>query len=76
MALSAVSFHFDSKTGVVIFGSIVLHLLFDIFDDLWVLGHLNQNWKRLRRIKNGGGLEKIVSTAFSSTLRTSRKRKS
>lgn len=47
--LSFISFQFDSKTGVVIFGAIVLHLLFDLIDDLWILGHLNENWKRIRR---------------------------
>lgn len=49
--LSLVSFLHDSKTGVVIFGAIVLHLLFDVVDDLLVLGHINENWKRLRRKK-------------------------
>jgi hypothetical protein len=26
-----------------------LHFVFDIADDLWVLGHINENWKRFRR---------------------------
>lgn len=49
IVLSVVSFQFDWVAGVVLFGSIVLHFVFDIVDDLWVLGHLNENWKRLRR---------------------------
>lgn len=49
LVLSIISFQYDWVAGVVLFGSIVLHFLFDIADDLWVLGHLNDNWKRLRR---------------------------
>lgn len=47
--VSAASFYFDWKGAVVFFGAIVLHLLFDIFDDLWVLGKINENWKHLTR---------------------------
>ncbi|HCM37152.1 MAG: hypothetical protein UV61_C0013G0014 [Candidatus Gottesmanbacteria bacterium GW2011_GWB1_43_11] len=49
LVFALLSFTHDSKTGVVIFGAIVLHLLFDAIDDVWVLGRLNENWKRLRR---------------------------
>lgn len=64
--LSLVSFQFDWKSGVVIFGAIVLHLLLDILDDLWVLGYLNPNWKRLRRIKNSKSLAYIHDTSAKS----------
>lgn len=47
--LSLLSFQHDWKTGVVFFGVFVLHLLFDVVDDIWVLGHVNESWKRLRR---------------------------
>ncbi|MEK7165624.1 MAG: hypothetical protein AAB874_02350 [Patescibacteria group bacterium] len=52
LVLSLVSFQYDWKASLVIFGAIVLHLLFDIADDLWVLGYLNDNWKRFRRKAN------------------------
>lgn len=49
--LAVVSFQFDWNASVVFFGAIVLHLLYDIFDDFWALGYMNENWKRLRRKK-------------------------
>lgn len=47
--MAFISFWFDWKARVVIFGAIVLHFVVDLVDDLWVLGHINDNWKRLRR---------------------------
>lgn len=49
LGLGAFSFLKDMETGTVIFGSMALHLLFDILDDFLVLGSLNPNWKRWGR---------------------------
>ena len=51
LVLAAVSTQFDWKASVIFFGAIFLHLVFDMFDDYWALGHLNDNWKHLRRNK-------------------------
>lgn len=40
------SFFVDSKVGVIIFGTMLLHYLLDVFDDIVALGHMNANWKR------------------------------
>lgn len=39
------------ETTTVLFGSMFFHYLFDIADDVMVLGKINDNWKRVRRIK-------------------------
>lgn len=39
----------DWEVGVILFGAIVLHYLFDMFDDFVQLGSLNPNWKRWGR---------------------------
>ncbi|MEK7533360.1 MAG: hypothetical protein AAB542_02895 [Patescibacteria group bacterium] len=41
----------DWQTGVVLFGAMVLHYLFDIADDIVQLGGINSNWKRWGRPK-------------------------
>lgn len=51
IALSAVAFLYDWRVGVVLFGAIVSHYLFDIADDVVQLGELNVNWKRWGRPK-------------------------
>lgn len=40
------SFFFNFRTGVVIFGAMIIHYLFDMFDDYLMLGYLNVNWMR------------------------------
>lgn len=73
--LSITSFQFDWKTGVVLFGATVLHLLFDVTDDLWVLGHVNDNWKRLKRKKQAaseGRLTPEISVHSSRRYKNSR----
>lgn len=47
--LSFGSIFFDWKAGVVLFGAMLTHYLFDIFDDILTLGYINVNWKRWRR---------------------------
>ncbi len=39
------------RVGVIFLGAMVIHYIFDIFDDIFILGKLNPNWKRLKRIK-------------------------
>lgn len=43
---SLLSSFVDWEVGVLLFGAIVSHYGFDIFDDLVQLGHMNANWKR------------------------------
>lgn len=42
---------YDYRAGVVLLGSMVLHFLFDIAEDLWLLGAVNKNWLRFGRPK-------------------------
>lgn len=51
LIFTLVSFGFDWKARVIFFGAVVLHLLFDILDDVWALGYINENWRHLRRKK-------------------------
>lgn len=41
----------DWEAGVILFGAIVSHYLFDMFDDVVQMGALNVNWKRWGRPK-------------------------
>ena len=45
------SYQLDWKVAVVLLGSMILHFVFDILDDLVVLGSVNPNWKRWGRPK-------------------------
>ena len=40
---------FDWQAGIVLFGAMVSHYLFDMADDMVQLGMLNSNWKRWGR---------------------------
>ena len=52
LALLAVIASFvDWQVGVVLFGAMVSHYLFDIADDIVQLGGMNPNWKRWGRPK-------------------------
>lgn len=51
VSLAFLSSLLDWKLGVVLFGSMFLHFVFDILDDLLVLHSLNPNWKRWGRQK-------------------------
>lgn len=39
------------QLGVILFGAMFIHYLFDIVDDLLMLGYVNENWKRWGRMK-------------------------
>jgi len=43
----------DWEVGVIVFGAVVSHYLFDMFDDFVQLGTLNANWKRWGRGRRG-----------------------
>lgn len=47
--LAAVASRVDWQVGVVLFGAMVSHYLFDIADDVVQLGEMNPNWKRWGR---------------------------
>ena len=47
--MTLLSTFFDWQAGVILFGAMILHYIFDIFDDLIILGSLNPNWKRWGR---------------------------
>lgn len=49
LGFSLLSSRVDWEVGVVLFGAMILHYLFDIFDDFVQLGALNVNWKRWGR---------------------------
>ncbi len=49
--LCIAAYFFEWQTAVVLLGAMVTHYLFDVVDDLLVLGSLNPNWKRLGRGK-------------------------
>lgn len=46
IAFSVVAWKVDWQVGVVLFGAMVGHYIFDIIDDIVQLGRLNANWKR------------------------------
>ena len=46
LLLSLLSFFYDWKVGIVLFGAMLTHYLFDVFDDIVTLGYINVNWKR------------------------------
>lgn len=47
LASAFVLAYFDVRSGVVLVGAMVVHYVFDIVDDLLILGHVNPNWRRL-----------------------------
>lgn len=51
LLLSLLSSRIDWEVGVVLFGAMILHYLFDIADDVVQLGAINPNWKRWGRVR-------------------------
>ncbi len=51
---------FEWRSGVVLSGAMVLHYMFDIFDDVLTLGYINPNWKRWGRAKKE--VDQLVSS--------------
>jgi hypothetical protein len=46
LLLASLCFISDRNSWVVLFGAMVIHYTFDIFDDIITLGYINPNWKR------------------------------
>ncbi len=46
LATSILSSLYSWRIGVILFGAMVIHYVFDIVDDLIQLGSVNANWKR------------------------------
>jgi len=49
--MCAMVYVLDWRSAVIFLGSMLTHYLYDILEDLLVLGHVNQNWKRWGRAK-------------------------
>ncbi len=63
LALCIVAFFYEWQTAVVLFGAMLGHYVFDVLDDLFMLGSLNPNWKRWGR---GKKMEKPAARFISS----------
>lgn len=50
--VALVAFLYNWKSGVVFFGAMMLHYLFDVWDDVAMLGRVNPNWRRLGKPKS------------------------
>lgn len=51
LGVSLFSSLYEWRVGVILFGAMVIHYLFDIADDWVTLGAINPNWKRWGRGK-------------------------
>jgi hypothetical protein len=40
---------YEWRVGVILFGAMLIHYIFDIADDVLLLGYVNPNWKRWGR---------------------------
>lgn len=49
VGVGALSYVYDWRAGVILFGAMVTHYTFDIVEDILILGRLNPNWKRWGR---------------------------
>jgi hypothetical protein len=47
LILTTICYQYDWNSSVVLFGAMSSHYIFDIFDDLVTVGHINPNWTRL-----------------------------
>lgn len=53
LALALASSFLTWRAGVILFGAMIIHYLFDIIDDIITLGYINSNWRRWGRTKIG-----------------------
>lgn len=59
----AAAYLYDWRVGVILFGAMLTHYLYDIVEDIFLIGHVNPNWKRIGRGKGiitGPSLEDII----------------
>jgi len=54
LIITTIAFLFDWQSWVVVFGAMVTHYVFDVFDDIATLGYLNPNWKRWGKGRRDG----------------------
>lgn len=43
---------YEWRVGIILFGAMLIHYIFDITDDLFMLGGINSNWRRWGRNKS------------------------
>lgn len=53
-SVACLAYLFDRRTSFILLGTMVLHYIFDIVDDILTLGYINPNWKRWGRKKSTG----------------------
>jgi hypothetical protein len=51
LGMAFLSSFWDWQAGIILFGAMLIHYIFDIVDDLIQLGAVNPNWKRWGRDK-------------------------
>lgn len=51
LIFSTFAIFYEWQSAVILCGAMFFHYLFDVFDDLFILGRLNPNWKRWGREK-------------------------
>ncbi|MCL4359963.1 hypothetical protein M1555_01755 [Patescibacteria group bacterium] len=51
LGCSVFSYFYDWRVGVILFGAMLIHYVFDVADDYITLGSVNPNWKRWGREK-------------------------
>lgn len=51
-SMALLSSFFEWQAGIILFGAMLIHYVFDIADDLIQLGTVNPNWKRWGRARN------------------------
>lgn len=51
IVVALVSVVYSWNAAVILFGSMLFHYTFDIFDDIVQLGEVNENWRRWGRVK-------------------------
>lgn len=49
--MAGASFFYNWKVGVILFGAMMAHYLFDVLDDVVTLGYINPNWRRMWKPK-------------------------
>lgn len=55
LGVALLSSFYEWRVGVILFGAMLIHYLFDVGDDIIQLGAINPNWKRWGRGKHHKG---------------------
>lgn len=51
LGIALLSSLYQWQVGIILFGAMLIHYIFDITDDLFMLGGINPNWRRWGRSK-------------------------